>query len=162
MVRPTDQKTTATGKSLLLIVPKRRAYTLARWALWRSSRVSQEEKAEKGKCRQEPLLWLLLEGMGKVGSAGQGLVGLNNFSGIWGVSFNPGWSGQGVEGPNRGSGVGWGCDSELVGLYMNLQHELFTLLGLEGARKLGWEVSPGRGTPFNVIKAWGGVKHQKK
>lgn len=32
---------------------------------------------------------------------------------------------------------GWGGGSELVGLYMNLQHELFTLLG-----KLYW---PGRG-----------------
>ena len=52
----------------------------------------------------------------------------------------------------------WGCGSELVGLYMNLQHELFTLLGklstgLEGARKLDWEVNPGRGTPLRVIKA---------
>ena len=93
---------------MLLIVPERRAHTMAQWVLWRSSRVSQEEKAEKGKCRQEPLLWLVLEGIGEVGSAGQGLAGLNNFSGSWGVSVSPGWSGQGVEGPNRGSGVGLG------------------------------------------------------
>lgn len=39
--------------SLLLIVPERRAPTMARWALWRSGRASQEEKAEKGKCRGE-------------------------------------------------------------------------------------------------------------
>src|SRR5574337_566953 len=67
--------------SLLLIVPERRAHTMARLALRRSSRVSQKEKEEKGRCRQEPLLWLLLEGMGDLGSAGQGLAGLNNFSG---------------------------------------------------------------------------------
>ena len=86
--------------SLLLIVPERRAHTMARWALWRSSRVSQEEKAEKGNADRNRH-WLLLEGMGEVGSAGQGLVRLTSFSGIWGVSFNPGWSGQGVEGPNK-------------------------------------------------------------
>lgn len=109
-------------------------------------------ESRKGKRRQEPLLWLVLEGIAQVGSAGQRLAGLNNFSGIRGVS--PGGQGREQKGPTEevGKGLGGGGGgSELVGLYMNLQHELFTLLGKlywpEEARKLGRMLALEGGSP---------------
>lgn len=53
-------------------------------ATWRNTRSFGMQRV-RGKCGQEPLMWLLWEAAGEAQQKGLRLAGLSNFSRLWGI-----------------------------------------------------------------------------
>lgn len=118
----------------------------------KSTGLGQGAQGVGGGCRQGPLLWLLLDGMGEAGQVGLGLAGLNHFSGA-------GSGGREVMDERRGrrSGrarSGWAA-LRLKGV---LPGELFTLsrewLTRGGRSRLGQRGRRGQSIRTTEKKTW--------